>query len=152
MWCPGTLGLVSWQEYGYKAGWRIAPYLLVVYDPISIPIPTFPCFPPACWMLRVFRSTNGHRTNWLCKRVVQMNPTPTLFTNPPMCSNQTWRWPIRGSLVMVKKWCLDRVFVLFWLLDQQVVKISINDSTLPSVCYTVIYMVKVGVRVGIGLV
>ena len=28
------------------------------------------------------------------------------------------------------------------------VSISINDSTLPSVCYTVIYMV----RVGLGLV
>ena len=30
--------------------------------------------------------------------------------------------------------------------------IAINDSTLPSVCYTVIYMVGVGFRVGLGLV
>ena len=29
---------------------------------------------------------------------------------------------------------------------------NINDSTLPSVCYTAIYMVRVGVRVGLGLV
>ena len=30
--------------------------------------------------------------------------------------------------------------------------ISINDSTLASVCYTVIYMVRVGVRAGINTV
>ena len=30
--------------------------------------------------------------------------------------------------------------------------VSINDSTLPSVCYRVICMVRVGVRVGLGLV
>jgi len=28
------------------------------------------------------------------------------------------------------------------------VSISINDSTLPSVCYTVIYMVRVGLGLG----
>ena len=28
------------------------------------------------------------------------------------------------------------------------ISISINDSMLPSVCYTVIYMVRVGVRLG----
>ena len=30
--------------------------------------------------------------------------------------------------------------------------LSINERTLPSVCYTVIYMVRVEVRVGLGLV
>ena len=30
--------------------------------------------------------------------------------------------------------------------DLKVCCISINDSTLPSVCYTVIYMVRVGLR------
>ena len=32
------------------------------------------------------------------------------------------------------------------------IHISINDSTLASVCYRVIYMVRVGVRVRLGLV
>ena len=30
--------------------------------------------------------------------------------------------------------------------------ISINESMLPSVCYTVMYVVRVGGRVGLGLV
>ena len=30
--------------------------------------------------------------------------------------------------------------------------ISINDSTLPSICYTVIYMVRVGCKAGINTV
>ena len=30
--------------------------------------------------------------------------------------------------------------------------ISINESMLPFVCYTVVYTVRVGVRVGLGLV
>ena len=30
--------------------------------------------------------------------------------------------------------------------------ISINDSTFPSICYTVMYIVMVGARVGLGLV
>ena len=36
------------------------------------------------------------------------------------------------------------------LQGKKVVDISINDSTLPSLCYTVIY--RVGVRVGFSLV
>ena len=37
--------------------------------------------------------------------------------------------------------------------DHSCKTISINNSTLPSICYTVIYMmVRVGVRVGLGLV
>ena len=32
------------------------------------------------------------------------------------------------------------------------ISISINESMLPSVCYTVIYMVRVGVRAGINTI